>query len=192
MSEKFILDPRFTQTMKKISKAMRPWSWCLIGGRAVEVWANPPQTPDIDILTTITDDDVDAAIKAFDRVDVELESFDEGFGGPMLFFKDKKTQVEVDVLGAFEPLHYFIVDRAPTKVIRGFSFPVAYAEDIVILKSRSAADPGRPIAKKSRDRKAIFDINAQVVLDKAYISQTLFDHRWREEISLLKLMRILK
>lgn len=55
MAKKFILDPRFGRVMRKIPWPLKPWEWCLIGSRAVEVWTSPPQTPEVHVLTLVGD-----------------------------------------------------------------------------------------------------------------------------------------
>jgi hypothetical protein len=189
---KFILHPSFGKIMRKLVGATRPWPWCLIGGRAVEVWTNPPQTPDVDLLMGISDEQVGHIERAFSENYIKLEDDAVGMGAPMLFFRDVRLKIEVDVFGAFEPLHFEIIRRAPIKTIQNVRFKVAYAEDIVILKSQAAIDTGRPADKSQRDRKAIFDIAGSVKLDQSYLSTTLLLHGWREELSLLRLMKVVK
>lgn len=191
--KKFILDPRFGRVMRKIERAMRPWGWCLIGGRAVEVWTNPPQTPDVDILAAAGDDAAPEMLRRFSRRGIPPKGGAvEGLGAPTLFLHDRALKIEVDVLGAYDPLHFSMIERAPRKSVQGVVFPVAFAEDIVILKAQSATDPGRPAAKRARDRKAIRDVASAVRLDRKYLCGTLErqPNGWRDALGLLKLMRI--
>ena len=177
--------------MQKLVRALRPWTWCLIGGRAVEIWTNPPQTPDVDVLVVFREEDASVLLARLKSEAIELESSLEGDGVPTFFLKDRQTKVEVDVLGAYETMHYFVAERAVSKVVQRARFPVAYAEDIVILKARAIVDIGRPAEKRKRDRKAVWDIDKQVKLNKPYIQETLDEHGWSEEAKMLHVMRIL-
>ena len=187
---KFILHPSFAAVMRKLIEALKPWRWCLIGGRAVEVWANPPQTPDVDVLAAVEDQDIDSLQERFRSRGIHVNESVEGLGSPMLFFEDTKLRVEVDLIGAYEPIHFAIIERAPMKTVQGVRFPTAYAEDIVILKSQAAIDPGRPPEKRIRDRRAIFDIAKSVKLNREHIEDELSKNGWTEELSLLRLMRV--
>jgi len=176
--------------MRKIVSALKPWKWCLIGGRAVEIWTNPPQTPDIDLLVDVTDETVNSLCDSFRARGVQVNELVEGLGSPMVFLKDHALKVELDVIGAYEELHFSIIRRAVTKTVQAVRFPVAYAEDIVILKSQALVDPGRRSDKKRRDRQAVRDIAASVKLDKAYIREALDVSGWSEELKMLQLMRV--
>jgi hypothetical protein len=188
--DKFILHPSFGSVMRKIVSALAPWKWCLIGGRAVEIWTNPPQTPDIDVLIAL-DDEGDMA-QVVDRMKLARLRPETpiDFDDPMAKFLALGYNVEVDVLVAHDPLHFQVIDRAARKTVKAVRFPVAYAEDIVILKSQALVDPGRRPDKKQRDRQAIRDIARSVTLDKTYIRETLDSHRWIEEAKMLRLMRV--
>ena len=188
---KFILDPRFPVVMRAIGKALRPWPWCLIGGRAVEVWTNPPQTPDVDVLAAVEDEQVPLVIRRMAAVRVTLNDSATGLGSPMLFFTHRATKVEVDVLGAYDPLHFAVIGEAIRRSVQSAPFRVAHAEGIVMLKAQAAVDVGRPAEKRTRDRRAILAIAASVRLRKSYIGTTLAAHGGTEEAALLRLMRVI-
>ena len=126
----FIQHPDFPVVMQKLVRALRPWTWCLIGGRAVGIWTNPPQTPDVDVLVVFREEDASVLLARLKSEAIELESSLEGDGVPTFFLKDRQTKVEVDVLGAYETMHYFVAERAVSKVVQRARFPVAYAEDM--------------------------------------------------------------
>lgn len=190
---KFILDRRFPVVMRKIVAAMRPWPWCMIGGRAVEVWANPPQTPDVDVLAAVTDEDVPNVLRSFARHGVRRDEVNAGLGSPIVFLTDTRTRVEVDVLGAYDPLHFEVIARAAKRTVQAVRFKVAYAEDVMMLKAQAATDMGRPAPKRARDRKAIFDLAkaAGKRLDRNHIRTALASHGWTDEAALLKFMRVI-
>lgn len=189
---KFIFDPRFGIAMNRITPALRGWPWCLIGGRAVEVWTNPPQTPDIDLLVRTKDDtEIEKIAEALGAHSIQQAAPVER-GDPHAKFVTfaQKSAVEVDLLVACDDLHFQVIRRAPRKTINGVSFPVAFAEDIVILKSQCLVDLGRPKDKKVRDRRAIRDIASSVDLSKDYIVGTLRAYGWWDELAYLRLMKI--
>jgi hypothetical protein len=190
---KFILDPRFGRIMRKVVRAMKPWSWCMIGGRAVEVWTNPPQTPDVDLLAMVSDEDTAELERRYKKENIVLDQRPwSGLGAPTLFLRDKTLDVELDILGAYDPLHFAIIERAPVKSVQAVAFPVAFAEDLVMLKAQSATDPGRPTDKRGRDRKAILAIAQSVALNTVYICDTLErqPHGWADALALLRFLKV--
>jgi hypothetical protein len=189
--DRFIDTESFGRVMKKVVQIMRPWGWCMFGGRAVEVWSNPPQTPDVDILTDLTDDDVENLALRSQRFSIRLASEATGQGAPMVFLKDTRENVEIDIMGAYEELHYATIRRAVWKTIRGVRIPVAYAEDMIILKAQSALDYGRAPAKKIRDRRAIQNIASSVKINKAFVLENLQNYQMQDEIQLLKRLGVL-
>lgn len=179
---KFIETPAFSRVMVKVDWALEPWLWCLIGGRAVEHWSNPPQTPDVDILAQVRDSDIGALRARMSRKGIELEDSFVGLGSPMLFFKDFKEDVEVDVLGAYDPLHRQIIINA----VMMENVPVATAEDVVMLKAQAAASEGRAKDKSARDKKAILELAKARDLNTEYIRDTLHGFGWTWEFKYLK------
>ncbi len=189
--DRFIDTEAFGRVMKKVVQIMRPWGWCMFGGRAVEVWSNPPQTPDIDILTDLQDDDVETLVLRAQKFSIRLMEEVTGQGSPMVFLKDLKENVEIDIMGAYEELQYATIRRAVWKTIHGVRIPVAYAEDMVILKAQSALDFGRTPSKKIRDRRAIQHIASSVKLNKAFILTNLQNYRMTDEAGLLTRLGVL-
>jgi hypothetical protein len=188
---KFILDRRFPIVMRALREALRPWPWCLIGGRAVEVWTNPPQTPDVDVLAAVEDEHEPLLTARMAKAGVALNDRATGLGSPMLFYVHKRTRVEADVLGAYEPMHYAMIRESVRRTVQATRFRVAHAEGVVMLKAQAAVDVGRPVEKRSRDRRAILAVASSVRLKKHYIRQTLAEHQWTEEAALLRLLRVI-
>jgi len=193
-SQRFSDTQEFAGVMRRIDMALPEGEWCLIGGRAVELWANPPQTPDIDILIAKDLENLEADLGALERAGI-LPCAPWEPGG-IAFLKDAETGTEIDVLGNSEPLLNAMVYAAHVVTVHGVSFPVATAEDMVILKARMLADPqgalmGRATAKRKRDRKAIRAIAAAQTLDADYIRKTLTQERWGEELEILRKLGVL-
>ncbi len=194
MSARFIDDKQFPIVMRKIVKALKGYDWCMIGGRSVEVWSNPPQTPDVDVLIRFTAREMKTVIAAMERTGFTLvrKFFDPDYV-PMLFFSDDAEHVEVDLIGAFEDVHEWALDRSVKKTVGGVSFRVAKPEDIVILKANAALSPTRG-EKAERDKAAIEALANAVDLDGDYIdlvlSQALMD--WTDERKLLVSLGVLE
>lgn len=191
---RFIDGVQFPRVIKKIVKALRGYKWAMIGGRSVEVWANPPQTPDIDCMVKFQAKDAGKVIAAMASVGFELtRKVVEKRYAPMFFFMDKEEDTEVDLLGAFEDVHEWAVDRSVLKKVGGVTFPVVQPEDIVILKANAALTPNRG-EKVDRDIAAIKAIDESVDLDIDYIeivlSQAMMD--WSDERDLLVKSGVLK
>lgn len=178
MSKKLIYEHSFPIVMKKCMRALRGYEWCMIGGRAVEVWANPPQTPDLDLLVKFEARDAKHVIAAMKDEGFRLDKkFIDRDSVPMFFFTDTEERTEVDLIGAFEDVHDWAIERSVKKTVGGLKFSVALPEDIVILKAYAAVSPRRE--KRERDEAAIQALAADNELDTDYIeiilSQALAD-----------------
>src|SRR3990167_134833 len=181
---RYIYSREFPRIMTKILRVMEPWPWCLIGGRSVEIWANPPQTPDVDILAAVKDHHVDAIARRFEKVGVRLVNVWDGLKDPTIFFKDEKLGVEIDLLSSADPMYTWILERARRMTIQGVTIPVATPEDIVIMKSRAACGIGRPKDKRGRDLAAI-NVISETDIDRDFISESLLQAGWNEERAFL-------
>lgn len=186
-AERFIDTKEFALIVKKVKKVIGRYPWCMIGGRAVEVWANPPQTPDVDFLVEFRPKDAKVLIEEMKTAKFVLlrQFFDKNYA-PMFFFKDEEFGVEVDLIGAFEDVHFWAIERAARKTISGVSVNVAQPEDIVILKANAALTPRRG-EKVPRDMAAIKAIAESVDLDIDYIEVILTQASadWSDERALL-------
>ena len=191
---RFIDTNDFRKVMGRVVESLRGRKWCMIGGRAVEVWVNPPQTPDIDILIDISPRHVKAVEVAMRKNHFSLtRSFYDRGMAPMWLFRDAVTGTEVDVIGAYEDVHRWAIERATTYTIKkGASFRVATAEDVVVLKANAACMPGRG-AKVEHDIEAIENIARDNELDKDYIETVLgmASADWTDEARLLRKLGII-
>lgn len=184
MSKPFAYTPEFIDVAKRIISAMKPWQWCLIGGRATEIWQNPPQTPDVDVLATITDEDVPAIVAAFRAKGIDVLTVWDDLGSPFIFMKDRRKNVEVDVFGGFEGIHFAAIDSAEMVKWKGIRIPVAKREHVIALKLSAATDIGRTPEKRKRDRQAIMDLTSKGKYDRKFLAQELFGHQMTQEIKL--------
>ena len=194
--ERFIDTGDFRNVMGRLVKALRAYTWCLIGGRAVEVWSNPPQTPDVDILIDLRSRrSVRAVERRMFRVGFEIDRRFFGPGmTPMWFFTDSATKTEVDIIGAFENPHFWAIERAAAyRIKHGATIKVAQAEDVVILKANAACSPGRE-DKFPHDIAAIKAVAKANALDADYIETVLTEAGadWSDERRLLRKLGILE
>ncbi len=193
--ERFIDNKAFPRVIKKITKGMGNIPWCLIGGRAVEVWTNPPQTPDLDILYDANELDGVAVVDRLEAVGISLnENYREG---DIIFMLDRKEKVEVDVLPTYDPLNVTMIRAAKPIVIQGVSTPVVSPENLVILKAQILADAeagsvAREPDKLERDAASIRTLGLRRDLDRFYIGRTLKREGWDDEIKILKRLGVLK
>ncbi len=192
----------FADGMQRVTRALDGFKYCLIGGRAVEMRANPPQTPDLDFLVMFGPKDAKRVIKSVEDEGFALirKFFDEKYA-PMLFFKDvasDSADLKVDIIGAFEDVHEWAIERATmvktkAKIPYAIAFPCAQAEDIVIMKANAALSPKRG-EKAERDKAAIVALAESNDLDADYIeivlTQALAD--WSDERELLLNLGVLK
>ena len=189
MNKHLIESASFCPAMKKIKKVMNGSSWALIGGRAVEVHTNPPQTPDIDILCDASGVDACDLINAFKSIGVVLTMpYEEG---DIIFLIDKALDVEIDVLPTYDGFDVRAIKRAKNATCNGVGFPVVQPEDLIVMKTQAASSAGggmmgRSKEKVKHDMDAIRTLIKEVDLDKDYIVKVLRAERWFDELRLLR------
>lgn len=187
----------FCTTMKKVARVMgpgKPGKWCLIGGRAVEVYTNPPQSPDVDILFDATINRMPMIIRKFKTFNIVLvEEYEKDYIG---FFVDEDNGVEVDVMPTYDPYEVEAIRLAEMTQCGEARFPVIGIEDLVIMKAGAAASEGgmmgRSQEKKLRDIKALLVLQNENDLDSEYIASIVKPSLMPREHKLLKKLGILK
>jgi predicted nucleotidyltransferase len=189
MNKHLIESTSFCPAMKKIKKVMSGTSWALIGGRAVEVHTNPPQTPDIDILCDAFDVDAYELIDSFKSIGiVPTMPYEEG---DIIFLIDKELDVEIDVLPTYDAFDVRAIKRAKNASCNGVKFPVVQPEDLIIMKAQAASSAGggmmgRSKEKVKHDMDAIRTLIEEVDLNDDYIVKVLRSERWFDELRLLR------
>ncbi len=194
---RLILHPSFSKIMRKVAAVMRPYNWCLIGGRAVEIWSNPPQTPDADILYDAQEVNGAELIDAFEgaRNGIRLnEHFKEG---DVIFLLDTKEDVEIDLIPTWDPVNISMIASAEKKTVGGVTMPVATAEDLIIMKAQILSDVhdgahGRSPEKVERDKAAIQTLAQLKGLDRLYIVNVLKAEGWMQELRILQKLGVFK
>ncbi len=183
----------FCDTINKVKKVLKTGPWCLIGGRAVEFYTNPPQSPDSDCLLDATHYDIRKVIKDFKAIGVKLrEEYEEGY---IAFLYDKDTDTEVDLMPTYDRFEIQAIKKAKTARCGKASFPVIEIEDLVIMKAAAAVSEGgmmgRSDEKKYRDVKAIIVLQKENDLDGNYINKILRKEVMVREAKLLKKLGII-
>ncbi len=192
--KRLIESKTFCSTMKKIVRVMARGPWCMIGGRAVEVYSNPPQTPDVDVLCDAQGYDMAKVIAAFKKENVRLrEEYSEGY---IIFMEDRDNGVEVDVMPTFDRFEIQAIATAEMKRCGPSRFPVINIEDLVIMKAVAACSPGsglmgRSKEKKLRDIKAIIVLQKENDLNASYIAAVLKEELMAKEEQLLKKLKVI-
>lgn len=142
---KFYQTKKFQDIMRRIDLAARRARvrYALEGGNAVDMFANPPVTKDIDILVSGAArrflDFVDEMSRQAFRLRESYGDEDEGFA--LLFFVCRKTRVQVDVKWSlYDSLHLLAVRTAV--ILNGV--PVARPELLICLKTQAYSDRRAP------------------------------------------------
>lgn len=148
--------------------------YCLIGGRAVEFYVNPPQTPDVDILIHP---------RAFKKVLAGLKA--SGYKlrenilvSGMVFMKKEIAgkEVEIDLFEAVGEYEQRVLKNALSRHDIAI-IPIAMPEDIIVMKIIAIFDRQmNDKAKTLRDMEAIEHILESVNTDTVYIRSTLIDY----------------
>lgn len=172
-----LADPEFREVSLFITGELNAIgiSYCLIGGLAVAVHANPPVTVDIDFL-------VWADKYALNKLMYRFKKIAPWDSGPLRFGtkrpgisrvaiwikREKPTHVEVDLIatGDDKYLPDVVARSRPVEIQPGFILPVATAEDIVILKTLAGRE------KDGYDVKALV-MSPNLNLDHLYIDRVL-------------------
>ncbi len=110
----------------------------VIGGVAASIHGQPRVTQDIDLVALVPDDEWAAFLVVGVKFGIEPRRRDAlAFATTtrVLLLRHKPSGVELDVsLGAIAFEHR-MVERALTRRVRGVSFRVATAEDVVVMKA---------------------------------------------------------
>jgi hypothetical protein len=120
--------------------------YCVIGGVAVNAYAEP--TVSLDLELVIASDAIEQAASLFaERFEVERSA-----PGLNVSMPGSKLRVQVET----DPRSAGFVERSSTRKVLGLTLPVASPEDILEAKLWAAADPERLPSKRMED---LFDIS---------------------------------
>lgn len=119
--------------------------YCVIGGQAVNAYAEPLVSLDLDlVVATDQMSQVESLLASAFRVERFEHSINASLAG-----SDLRVQIQTD------PRYADFVARATTRDVLGLALPVASIEDVLRGKAWAAQDPTR---RKTKQQKDLLDI----------------------------------
>lgn len=115
--------------------------YCVIGGVAVNAYADPVVTQDLDIVLAV--EDMGRARALFER-DFRVEEFEHSLN---VYDPGSRLQVQVQK----DPVLSEIIDRAERREVLDLALPVAAPGDLMRLKIEAASEPTRRASKRQKD-----------------------------------------
>ena len=115
--------------------------YCVIGGVAVNAYADPVVTQDLDIVLAV--EDVPRARESLGKT-FRIEEFEHSVN---VHDPDSRLQVQIQK----DPELSAILGRSERKHVMDLLLPVAAPEDLVRLKVEAAMDPTRRASKRQKD-----------------------------------------
>ena len=119
--------------------------YCLIGGQAVNAYAEPLVSLDLDLVVAV---DQLPAVEDLLRTRFRVEQFPHSLN---VSTSDSELRVQVQT----DPRYLDFPERASVRDVLGFPLPVAAVEDVLAGKIWAAQDPDRRATKR---RKGLLDI----------------------------------
>ncbi len=117
------------------------YSYCVIGGVAVNAYAEPVITQDLVIVLAV--EDLPAARKLLER-EFRVDEFEHSLN---VYDPGSKLQVQIQR----DPLLSEILPRAERQIVLDLELPVAAPEDLLRLKVAAALEPTRRASKRQKD-----------------------------------------
>lgn len=142
--------------------------YCVIGGVAVNAYAEPVITEDLDIAVAV--DDLPRVRQLMER-HFKVREFDHSFN---VYDPGSKLQVQVQL----DEEASEVVDRAAPMDVAGLALPVAAPADLFALKLAAAREPTRRPSKKGKD---ILDLGRLVNAFPELMSRVPDELKWRIE-----------
>jgi hypothetical protein len=115
--------------------------YCAVGGVAVNAYAEPVVTLDLDLVVAVHDVD---RVRELVGERYSMEEFAHSIN-----VRDSGSQLQVQF--QLDPEMSAYLDRAERRVVLGLAMPVAAPQDLVGAKVRAASDRGRRASKRQKD-----------------------------------------
>ena len=115
--------------------------YCVIGGQAVNAYAEPLVSLDLDLAVAV---DQLSQVESLLAKEFHMERFEHSLN-VSLAGSDLRVQVQLD------PRYAQFVERASKRDILGLTLPVASVEDVLRGKVWAAQDPTRRASKRRKD-----------------------------------------
>src|SRR5258706_1204683 len=110
----------------------------VVGGIAASLLGRPRVTKDVDLVALVPESDWARLLESGRRLGFEPRAADAlAFArvSRVLLLKHAPTQIELDLSFAGLPFEVEVIERASPYTVRGTTFRVASAEDIVVMKA---------------------------------------------------------
>jgi predicted nucleotidyltransferase len=143
----------------------------VIGGVAASLLGRPRVTKDVDMVALAEDDTWRGLLEVGTRHGFEArvaDALDFARLSRVLLLRYEPTGIELDLSFAALPFERELIERAATRVVRGVTFRVATAEDIVVMKSLAL----RP--RDVADIEAILEATPQLDLQRVRVTLRAF------------------
>lgn len=127
---------RFIQALEAESA-----TWCVIGGLAVNAYAEPVVSLDLDAVVVVPDF---ASLVDRLRADFTVREFANSVN---LEFTGSALRIQIQTDARYRPF----VERASLRPVLGYDLPVAAIEDVLQGKVWAATDPTRRPSKRQKD-----------------------------------------
>ena len=116
-------------------------SFCVLGGQAVNAYAEPVVSLDLDVVVAVHQIEVAEALLG---AEFRVEPFPHSLNVSALG-SDLRVQIQTD------PRYGSFIERSAVRDILGLQLPVASVEDVLQGKIWAALDPGRRPSKRQKD-----------------------------------------
>lgn len=115
--------------------------YCVIGGQAVNAYAEPLVSLDLDLIVGVDQiETVELLMKGVFKLERFPHSLNVSMAG-----SDLRVQIQTD------PRYFDFVERATRREVLGLSLPVAAVEDVLKGKVWAAQDAERRASKRQKD-----------------------------------------
>jgi hypothetical protein len=115
--------------------------YCVVGGQAVNAYAEPVVSLDLDLAIAVEDlARAEVRLAAAFSLERHPHSLNVAEAG-----SDLRVQIQTD------PRYTDYVDRAVPRMVLGIRLPVAALEDVLLGKTWAASDPARRPSKRLKD-----------------------------------------
>ena len=115
--------------------------YCVIGGQAVNAFAEPLVSLDLDLIVSVDQiENVESLMKGVFKLERFPHSLNVSMAG-----SDLRVQIQTD------PRYYDFVERATRREVLGLSLPVAAVDDVLKGKVWAAQDAERRASKRQKD-----------------------------------------
>lgn len=127
--------------LKDFLNHLKRTRYCIIGGLAVNAYAEPVVSLDLDIVIAV--DDIDKIIKSLPKIfRVKYSTHSINISS---YYSELRIQIQTDLR------YQEFIKRAKVKTVLGYKLPVASITDVLQGKIWAYSDPERRQSKRQKD-----------------------------------------